>query len=508
MTRGELVAQLRNAHVAHHRLDQEVLVVRRCDQHLVDVAAALLVLDRRGACRYDSLSPSNPTVVADEVARVDGHVLVYHNVAGLDVSEETRRYLHVHAHLHDAVVAERLVVLEESRPGGVVHSLLLFATRGSANGVLRSVGILLEREDLLLADHHASVASVDGGLVEHDGVLDIVAGVGHDGDHGILTGGQLGEVEQVEDTRAHHRHHGVHEEVERRDVHALLLVAGDGSNGLLSHGALVGVSRRLVVVGIRDQRRDDAEDRHRVDFHVCVRGRDVPVADGDETRVLLVHVNVLDDSLNATLSPSLPRERARRCRACRVAAPRRASASGRVVRSPCSGRAAVCRCGRHRTRGGRSDGSACHLHRAAHLVVVDADELSQESSPPQLADGVDEGVRLRVDAEDATVQEDDVAGVRVELLGADEADVEHAEVVGDLTQRLFVLVGGDVREDGERLDQTALLSFGRVAGTHHAELRRLQGSRSADLLRLLHVRANARHVADGGDVGETRDGLR
>lgn len=121
---------------------------------------------------------------------------------------------------------------------------------------------------------------------------------------------------------------------------------------------------------------------------------------------------------------------------------------------------------------------------------------------------MDEGVRLRVDAEDATVQEDDVAGVRVELLGADEADVEHAEVVGDLTQRLFVLVGGDVREDGERLDQTALLSFGRVAGTHHAELRRLQGSRSADLLRLLHVRANARHVADGGDVGETRDGLR
>ena len=121
---------------------------------------------------------------------------------------------------------------------------------------------------------------------------------------------------------------------------------------------------------------------------------------------------------------------------------------------------------------------------------------------------MDEGVRLRVDAEDATVQEDDVAGVCVELFGADESDVEHAEVVGDLSQRLLVLVGCDVREDGERLHQTALLSFGRVAGTHHAKLRRLQGARSANLLCLLHVRADARHVTDGGDVRETRDGLR
>ena len=303
MTRGELVAQLRNTHVAHHRLDQEVLVVGRRDQHLVDVAATLLVLDGSSSRRYSSHLPSSLTVVSDEIAGVDGNVLVHHNVARLRGRNASISYLHVHAHFHDAVVAKRLVVLEESLPRGVVHSFLLFATRRRANGVLGSVGVLLEREHLLLADHHASVASVDGGLVQHDGILDIVSGVGHDGDHGVLSGGQLGEMEQVQDARTYHWHHGIHEEVERRDVHALLLVAGDGTDGLLSHGALIGVSRRLVVVGVRNQRGDDAEDRHRIDLHVCVCGRNVLVADGDETRVLLVHVDVLDDSLRCNSSP-------------------------------------------------------------------------------------------------------------------------------------------------------------------------------------------------------------
>ena len=49
VARGELVAQLGQTHVAHHRLDQEVVVVRGRDQHLVHVAAVLLVLHRRGA---------------------------------------------------------------------------------------------------------------------------------------------------------------------------------------------------------------------------------------------------------------------------------------------------------------------------------------------------------------------------------------------------------------------------------------------------------------------------
>ena len=104
-------------------------------------------------------------------------------------------------------------------------------------------------------------------------------------------------MEEVEDARAHHRHHGVDEEVERRDVDALLLIECDGADGLLPHGALVGVSRRLVVVGERNERGDDAEDGDGVDLHVGVGGGEVAVGDGDEAGVLLVDVDVFDDAL-------------------------------------------------------------------------------------------------------------------------------------------------------------------------------------------------------------------
>ena len=76
----------------------------------------------------------------------------------------------------------------------------------------------------------------------------------------------------------------VAEQVEQR-VDALELVAGDGADRLLAHGALVRVTRRLVVVRVGDQPRAGAEDRQRVDLDVRVLRGDVDL----EEMVMSMH---------------------------------------------------------------------------------------------------------------------------------------------------------------------------------------------------------------------------
>jgi len=51
---------------------------------------------------------------------------------------------------------------------------------------------------LFLVDHAAAVAAVDGGFVEDEGVLDVVAAVAHDGNGGVLAGGELLEVDELD----------------------------------------------------------------------------------------------------------------------------------------------------------------------------------------------------------------------------------------------------------------------------------------------------------------------
>ena len=371
----------------------------------------------------------------------------------------------------------------------VVDVFLVLSAWRTFDEIAASVRVFFEREDLLLTDHHAAVAAVDRRAIEHDRVFDIVPRITHHGDHGVLACRELREVEKVQHARANHRHHRVHHHVQRGDVHSLLLVASDGADCLLAHSALIGVSRRLVVIGVGNQRGYDAQDRYWIDLHVRVRRRDVLVRHCDQTRVLLVHVDVLD---HASAHQLLDRDRS-------------ASNSLRV------------RFGQERTarfpvenqqRPADAASIARQMHAAANPVVVHAHKRAEQSAATQLPHASHQRLRLRVHAEQASVEEDETRWTRVELLSAEEPDVENAEIVRDLTKRFFVLIDGDVREDGETFDQTALLAFRRVPGTHHAELGELQRARAADLLRLLDVRADSRHVSDGRDVRQSRDWLR
>ena len=370
----------------------------------------------------------------------------------------------------------------------VVDVFLILSARRTFDEIAASVGVFLEREDLLLADHHAAIAAIDRRAIEHDRVLDIVSGIAHHGDHGVLPCRELREMEKVQHARANHRHHGVHHHVQRRHVDALLLVARDGADRLLAHSALIRVSRRLVVIGVRNQRGHDPENRHGIDLHVCVRWRDVFVRHRDQTRVLLVHVDVFDHSRAHQL---LDRDRAAPNPVCVRFGQERAS------RFPVE----------NQQRPANAASIARQVHTAANSVVIHAHERAEQSAATQLPHAPHQRLRLRMHAEQPSVEEDETRRTRVELLRAEEPDVENAEIVGDLAQRFFVLVDGDVGEDGETFDQTALLAFRRVAGTHHAELRGLQRARPADLLRLFDVRSDSRHVSDGCDVRQARDRL-
>ena len=63
---------------------------------------------------------------------------------------------------------------------------------------------------------------------------------------------------------------GVDEEVEQ-GIHDVELVVGDVAHGLLAHGALVGVARRLVVVRVGDEARHHAQHRERLYLQVRCR---------------------------------------------------------------------------------------------------------------------------------------------------------------------------------------------------------------------------------------------
>ena len=65
---------------------------------------------------------------------------------------------------------------------------------GSHDLVERLIRVALQRDHLLLVDHAATEAAVNGRLVHDERVLDIVAAVAHHGHDGVLAGRQLLKV--------------------------------------------------------------------------------------------------------------------------------------------------------------------------------------------------------------------------------------------------------------------------------------------------------------------------
>src|SRR5690242_14604469 len=95
-----------------------------------------------------------------------------------------------------------------------------------------------------------------------------------------LTGRQLLESDHFNGLSLDHGLLRIAEQV-KQGIDALQLVVGDAADGLLAHGALISVARRLVVVRIGNETGDNSKDRHGIDLQVCSFARDVAVAKSD-----------------------------------------------------------------------------------------------------------------------------------------------------------------------------------------------------------------------------------
>mmetsp|Transcript_3641 Transcript_3641/g.7682 ORF Transcript_3641/g.7682 Transcript_3641/m.7682 type:complete len:429 (-) Transcript_3641:1637-2923(-) len=393
---AELVADLRATGLAKAELDEVAVVLIACQYNLVHVAVdAVLVVDWRRL-------GGDIRLAGNEHLSVPIHRVV--DVLGARLVDQDVARVHPDANVADAVVvkaANLFVPLVILAPGEVSH------VRRGFQHVPAPVGVLPKRALLLLQDHASSKAPVHAGLVEHDCVLYVVAAVAHDGYAGVLPTGYIVEVDEVEGARLHHRLHGIDHGVDET-VDPLVLVHGDRPHSLLAHGALVGVARRLVVVWEGDEAGDHAEEGEGVDLEVGVSGRQLLLLRGDEAVVLLVDVDVLDDTLfHEILDLSDAGGHGLEVDLGQLWPPRLYDEQG-----PADA-AAV-----------RGDVD-CALAR----VQVDGHELPDHAPPPHEPQLLHELLRPEVGAEHETIQEHKVRLLRVDLPARQLAYVHDPEVV-------------------------------------------------------------------------------
>lgn len=102
-----------------------------------------------------------------------------------------------------------------------------------------------------------------------------------------------------------------------------------------------------------------------------------------------------------------------------------------------------------------------------------------------------------MNAENTTVQEDQVGWIGIQLLCSHQTDIQHSQIVRHLAQCGLILsitlsiheylISGNISENSQRLHETTLLTFRSITRTDHTVLRRLESTRTANLLRLLDV---------------------
>ena len=215
-------------------------------------------------------------------------------------------------------LADDDVVAADTNAGRDDAVVLELVVDGIAHARARGALGLLERLDLVVValalrvavrapKGRAKEAAVDRAPVENDRVLLVVAGVGGDGDDGVDAGGQLAEAQELHGACGGERLLRIEEDVRER-VHANVIVGDVDAHGLLAHGALVGVTRRLVVIGKGYDAGAHAQYHRRMDLAVGVRGAvllllEVLGIHGDHARLLLERVHVLDHALGDQVLP-------------------------------------------------------------------------------------------------------------------------------------------------------------------------------------------------------------
>lgn len=112
-------------------------------------------------------------------------------------------------------------------------------------------------------------SSLNAALVQHDGVLLVVARVASDGDDGVTPRAELFEVQEVHAARDDQGLLRVVQDMSQ-SIHSELVVAGINTHGLLSHGGLIGVPWRLVVIWEGNDACAHAQDHRRMDLTMSV----------------------------------------------------------------------------------------------------------------------------------------------------------------------------------------------------------------------------------------------
>mmetsp|Transcript_11995 Transcript_11995/g.20251 ORF Transcript_11995/g.20251 Transcript_11995/m.20251 type:complete len:235 (-) Transcript_11995:536-1240(-) len=188
---AELVADLGHPRLPLYHLDQVGLLVGRGQNDSVHVGGQgplvglglLSVLE--GDVVLHVLAHHGPRLLRD-----DGAVLVDEDVAVLQLL----------AHVGEPVRPQRLELLEPER---VDPTHLVGLDLGRLLYLVHCIRVLipLQRGHIAPEDAGPSEAAVETGPVQNDGVLDVIAGVAHDGDGGVLPRGQLLEVDHLERPR-------------------------------------------------------------------------------------------------------------------------------------------------------------------------------------------------------------------------------------------------------------------------------------------------------------------
>ena len=352
------------------------------------------------------------------------------------------------------------------------------------DAIIGLVRIPLQRAGLLPVHNAASKPPVQRGLVYHQGVLYVVAAVAHHGDGGVLTGGDLVELDEVDGPGPDEGDLRVAQEVEE-GVDAVPLVVGDGAHGLLAHGALVGVAGRLVVVREWNEPGAHPQDGERLDLQVGGRAVDVGLVQRDVAVVLLVHIQVLHGShLHQLLKLHPPREHLH-------------------VLVPHLGAPPL----HHDVRPAHSTAVRGDVHALLGVVGADGDKLVHPPGPAQETERSYQVLVVLHHPEDVPVQEHQVDRRGAVLLSGEKMDVLHAQVEGESLDRFLVLLRGDVGHEGQVLHQSAPFPLGGVRGAHHPPLGGLEGAGAAHLPRLLELAREAGHHPKDGDEGEAGEDL-
>ena len=128
-----------------------------------------------------------------------------------------------------------------------------------------------------------------------------------------------------------------------------------------------------------------------------------------------------------------------------------------------------------------------YVHTLVQVRHAHGNELADEALAAQVLERAREVLLILDHADYVAVYEDHVYGLVGDLEPGERVAVLDAQVEGQLDQLLLLAVGGDVGHECQIFDQTARLTFGRVRGTQHAPLRRLQRTRSRHFARFLKL---------------------